>query len=208
MIAWSNLPNAAHMLAMLEDVKARPEVWEQATVGIVAGSKDRTVAWAEAYRVSRDTVRDLAWGPLWDAACDGLGDTAERAVGDAVCALIAWDESSALLDLTPDALRTLIVASVRTLRPSIRVSKSPVASRSGVVCVAGWPVGHQTTSNMPSSARSVASVPPAVVGDAEEESSMAPPAAANSADGGGTASLSSEIVLRGAVSRNRRRLAE
>ena len=114
--AWAGLPNAACIVAVLEDVKARPKVWEQVTADIVAGSKDRTAAWAEAYRVSRDVVRDPAWLPAMNAACDGLGDVAERAVGDAVCALIAWDESAALLDLTPDALRTIISTCDRAVK--------------------------------------------------------------------------------------------
>ena len=108
MTAWSNLPNAAHIDAVLADVKARPEAWEQAAADAVAWVKDRTAAWAEAYRVSRDVVRDPAWLPAWDAACAGLGDAAERLAGDAACALMSWPESAALLDLTPDALRTII----------------------------------------------------------------------------------------------------
>ena len=108
MDTWSELPNAAHIDTIFADAQARPEVWERVMVDAIAWSKDRTGAWAEAYWVSRDTVRDLAWGPSWDTVRDRLGRMAELVVGDAVCALIAWPESAALLDLTPDALHTII----------------------------------------------------------------------------------------------------
>ena len=133
MTTWSDLPNAAHIDAMLEDVKARPEVWEQVMVDAVAWSKDRIGAWAEAYWVSRDTVRDLAWGPSWGAVRDRLGSMAELVVGDAVCALIAWDESAALLDLTPDALRTIIdVADGDAKHQAVLLLPAVIARTTGV----------------------------------------------------------------------------
>ena len=90
MSAWSHLPSAAHIDAVLADVKARPEVWD--------------AAWGAAW--------DAAWGAAWDAAWRAARSTsqtvAQSAAWSAVEALSAWPESTALLDLTPDALRTII----------------------------------------------------------------------------------------------------
>ena len=90
MNAWSRLPNAAHIDTILADVKARPETW--AAAGGAAGG----------------AARGAAWGAAEDAAWDAARGTARDAARGALYALIAWDESAALLDLTPDALRTII----------------------------------------------------------------------------------------------------
>ena len=94
MNAWSHLPNAAHIDAVLEDAKARPEVWDAAWA--VTGFAAWHTAWSAAWDVARRAARDM----LLCTTCD--------AVRDAINTLITWDESAALLDLTPDALRTII----------------------------------------------------------------------------------------------------
>ena len=116
MNAWSNLPNAAHIDAILTDASARPEVWDVTWRGVHAeicadvqglardvatwhGSRD--VARNRGWVAARAAVRYAAWDTKWLIAT-GLS------VRDAIRALIAWDESAALLDLTPDALRTII----------------------------------------------------------------------------------------------------
>ena len=96
--AWAHLPNAQHIDAVLADVKARPEVWDEA--------RDAT----------RDAVRGAAWTAAWDEARDAAGDAVRDAVWDAagdaawdaVAALVTWDSSTDLLDCTPDVLRTMI----------------------------------------------------------------------------------------------------
>ena len=101
--AWAHLPNAAHIDTVLEDARVRPEVWSVARIKAWDVARD---AARDAARIkARDAVRSAAWGAAWDAAWSVM-----RALiaWDAIRALIAWDESAALLDLTPDALRTII----------------------------------------------------------------------------------------------------
>ena len=113
--AWAHLPNAKHIDAVLADVKARPEVW--AAAGPAAWAAVRPAAWAAAGDAVRDAVRDAAWDAAWDAARRAARDAARDAALDAVwdaawgpvVALIAWDSAADLLDLSADALRTLIV---------------------------------------------------------------------------------------------------
>ena len=98
MTAWSHLPNAAHIEAVLADVQARPKVWGAAWDAV------RSTAWIIAWGEARSAARSASWDAAWDI-------TRGRewgAVRDAIHALIAWPESAALLDLTPDALRTII----------------------------------------------------------------------------------------------------
>ena len=110
MNAWSHLPNAAHIDAILADAKARPEVWGAAYY--VARRAARHVVLAAAWDAARGAAPRAAWGAVWLAAWHEVRDTAQDAAQDAawnsIRALIAWPESATLLDLTPDALRTII----------------------------------------------------------------------------------------------------
>ena len=47
--AWSHLPNAKHIDAVLADARKRPE------------------AWGAARGAARDAARDAAWDAAWDA---------------------------------------------------------------------------------------------------------------------------------------------
>ena len=87
---WPHSPNAAHINAVLADAEARPEVWAVAHVAAwdAAGAAEQDAAWRAARNTSQTVAQGAAWG--------------------AVEALSAWPESAALLDLTPDALRTII----------------------------------------------------------------------------------------------------
>lgn len=135
---WADLPNAKYIDAVLADVKARPAVWAKAldvALGVpysttrpkiweeivhvvrAMGGKRGTMSnsvrlWADsrctiwraatytprygALKLVRKTVdkvaKDAAWGAAWDT----------------VMALVIWDSSADLLDLPPDALRTMI----------------------------------------------------------------------------------------------------
>ena len=106
MNAWSHLPNAAHIDAVLADAKARPEVWVAAWVAAW------DAAWVAAQVAAQDAARDAVWraarDAVWDAVWDAVRDAARVAAQGAMCALIAWDDSAAMLNLTPDALRTII----------------------------------------------------------------------------------------------------
>jgi len=112
--AWSHLPNARHIDAVLAGVKARPEKWRS--------------AWDVAWEATRDATRDATWDATRDAAWDAARDatqTAARGVAwnaawtsawtsawdvawDTITALIAWDSSADLLECTPDVLRAMI----------------------------------------------------------------------------------------------------
>ena len=126
MNAWSHLPNAEHIDTILADAMARPEVWAGAfvipfgtpwslaqdtawgtacrTAWIAAQDAVRRAAWIAA----QDAVRRAAWLAVWQEVRDTVWAAAQSALWDAIRTLIAWDESAALLDLTPDALRTII----------------------------------------------------------------------------------------------------
>ena len=104
--AWAHLPNAKHIDAVLADVKARPEVWKAA--GYAAGYAARSAAWVAAldaaWQAARDAARAAARAAAWVAA----RNVARNEAWNAILALIAWDNSADLLDLSPDALRVLI----------------------------------------------------------------------------------------------------
>ena len=106
MNAWSHLPNAAHIDSIIEDAKARPRIWATAS-----GDKRGVVwviAWDTAWIVARSLARVTAWDAVQRVALTATRGIARDAAWGAMNALIAWDESAALLDLTPDALRTII----------------------------------------------------------------------------------------------------
>ena len=126
MTAWAHLPNAAHIDAVLADARARPEIWAAAGGEVLATERAVEVpkAMAAARAVALTTAgvaelvaaRDAVWALAWDAArtlaldaaLDAELDAVWATAGAAMYALIAWDESAALLDLAPDALRTII----------------------------------------------------------------------------------------------------
>ena len=101
--AWAHLPNAKHIDAVLADVKARPEVWAAAG----------PAAWAAAGRAmleaARQAAQEAAREAIRAAAREAIRAVAWDAAWGPVVALIAWDSAADLLDLSADALRTLIV---------------------------------------------------------------------------------------------------
>ena len=99
MNAWSNLPNAAHIDSILADAMARPEVWGT-TWSAAEEDVAQEAAGGAAWNAALHAARGIAWGAAWVVA--------HHEAWGAIRALIAWDESAALLDLTPDALRTII----------------------------------------------------------------------------------------------------
>lgn len=100
---WAHLPNAKHIDAVLADVKARPEVW--AAAGPAAWAAARPAAWAAAGCAMLEAVREA----IQAAAREAIRAVAWDAAWGPVVALIAWDSAADLLDLSADALRTLIV---------------------------------------------------------------------------------------------------
>jgi len=96
--AWSHLPNAQHIDAVLADVRKRPEAWVLgfATVPIAVWDRAWKMAWDLASHSGRQEARD--------AARDATVGFSEVCARDAVGTLIAWDSSADLLDCTPDAV--------------------------------------------------------------------------------------------------------
>ena len=127
--AWSHLPNAKHIDAVLADVRKRPEGWVVATDPTpgVEQSITRRVQDLPKAPTRMDplaqrapTVQDVVWRELNTIARSNIQaellqklhgtmpDIAWAAMGDCVAALIAWDSSADLLECTPDVLRTMI----------------------------------------------------------------------------------------------------
>ena len=114
MPVWSHLPNAAHIDALLADVKARPKVWDASwyvvrdTIYADDGDAAENASWRAVRSTVRGAERDALLDAAWRTILDTIHDTARGTAWRAISALITWDESAALLDLTPDALRTII----------------------------------------------------------------------------------------------------
>ena len=90
--AWVDLPNAAHIDAVLAHVKTHPDKWE-ATRGA-------------ALKASCSAAYNAARGAAWAAA----RDAAWAAARYACLALIAYDYAGAYMTLTPQQLAPLAAA--------------------------------------------------------------------------------------------------
>jgi len=105
---WHDLPNAAHIDRIVTEVRARPD------------------AWVAAYKAAWQAMAGDAWDEVWDAAYDAawhaMGGAATAvawtvcaearglvwdAAGDAITALIAWDDSAYLLAADPEQVYLL-----------------------------------------------------------------------------------------------------
>ena len=95
---WSHLPNAVHIDRVLASVKAHPDVWGAArdAARFAAWSDARDAAWWVSLAAG-DAARIAARNAAWDAA--------KYAAGDAMVALIAWDDSSQYLSMTSEQLK-------------------------------------------------------------------------------------------------------
>jgi len=94
---WSHLPNAEHIDWVLDTLKKNPDAWNAATNAAwrAAWDASRAAAWSDA----RNAATNAAWDParvqVWGAAWD------------AIAALIAWDDSSNLLDKSVEEVAEL-----------------------------------------------------------------------------------------------------
>ena len=103
--AWSHLPNAEHIDWVLETLEKDQGVWNPA-------GDDK---WNAARDAARDAVCDVEWRAArnWefsaalDAARNAMCDAEWRAMFGAIAALIAWDDSSELLDMSSEEVVTL-----------------------------------------------------------------------------------------------------
>lgn len=112
--AWAHLPNAAHVDRVLAHMKKHPHKWAK------AWRAARRTASATARYAALDAVSDTVWDEAWHSAMDA----AWRAALDAAWALIAWDESSALLSMPPVAVKALVdkgVVAAVLLYPAVLV---------------------------------------------------------------------------------------
>ena len=118
MTPWAHLPNAALIDDMIADVEARPEVWTagwgtvQSRVGDGFWGNVWFVARGRAFALAASAGRSYAYDVVhflvYDIVPTATADGAQLALQDAALTLIAWDSSTDLLALTPDALRTII----------------------------------------------------------------------------------------------------
>ena len=102
---WSNLPNAAHIDAVIASVKANPDEWNAAWHA--AWYAAWYAALDAAWHAARYAARDVAWGAARNAAWYAALALPACAAGDAILALIAYDDCAHMLDSEPDDLRIL-----------------------------------------------------------------------------------------------------
>ena len=97
---WSHLPNAEHINWVLDTLKKNPDVWNAATDAAWRAAWDvsRAAAWNDVWRAARDAASAVTLDAVVDAALDAK--YAAWAEWDAVAALVAWDDSSKLLDMS------------------------------------------------------------------------------------------------------------
>ena len=120
--AWSNLPNARHIDAILLHVRKHPGKWDAAWEAAWEAAREaaREAAWdaacgamrAAAREAAWDAAKDTAWDAAWDATRGAAWDAARGAacvaVWDACVALIAWDDAGELMDADMDLMKFLV----------------------------------------------------------------------------------------------------
>ena len=111
--AWSHLPNATHIDWVLETLEKDSEMWD------IAWDAAWDDAWDDAYKAAWDATKNavcddawgVAWGVAWravlDAAWDDAWGVARTAARGSIAALIAWDDSSKLLDMQVEEVTEL-----------------------------------------------------------------------------------------------------
>ena len=100
--AWSHLPNATHIDAVVAAVgyAAQDAAWGAAQDA--ARGAARVAAWEAAWVAARDAARGAAW--------DAARDAARGAARGAVSALVAWDECGVYMakDVSAEFMRHLL----------------------------------------------------------------------------------------------------
>jgi hypothetical protein len=106
---WSHLPNARHIDWIIASLKANPEKWRDAYNSDEAWNTARFTAWIAASDTTSGTSRAVEWDSAWNAAwhelCDAVWVDARSAAYGSIAALIAYDDCSKYLTMTPDELR-------------------------------------------------------------------------------------------------------
>jgi hypothetical protein len=106
--AWARLPNSAHIDRVISHVKAHPGKWDAAWHAVSGEAAE--AAWEAAWGPSCFPAWYSAWHAARDAALSAARDAARGAARGACLALIAWDDCAYILDLPPDAVKTLVNA--------------------------------------------------------------------------------------------------
>ena len=104
--AWDDLPNAKHIDRVLAHVAAHPEEWHASLDAAWDAARD-AVYWDAARDATRHAVWVAARVAVWDATRHAVWDAARDAARVAARCLFAWDDCAYILDLPPDAVRTL-----------------------------------------------------------------------------------------------------
>ncbi len=102
---WDSLPNGKHIDQVLEDVRARPEVWgkAQSAVWTESGNAKLPNPLPDVHATERAAARKalLGNGPGYSLGPD------TRAAWAACTALLTWDDCGYMLDMPTDALKVL-----------------------------------------------------------------------------------------------------
>jgi hypothetical protein len=110
---WSHLPNAHHIDWVLASLKENPEFWSAAWGG--AWDAARAAAWDAAWDATWSAARGAAWSAAWDAARSAARGAARAAAsvaaGDAISALVAYDDCDQFLSMSYERLKVWAILS-------------------------------------------------------------------------------------------------
>ena len=102
--AWSHLPNAEHIDWVLETLEKDPEMWD------IAWDDKWDAAENAAKNASWSSLKSASWRAAWSVAWDAVCGDEWRAVWGSIAALIAWDDSSKLLNKSVEEVTELAKA--------------------------------------------------------------------------------------------------
>jgi len=103
---WSHLPNAKHIDWVLETLEKDSEMWE------VAWDDKWRFAWDAAENAAKNaswsSLKSVSWRAAWSVAWDAVCGDEWRSVWGSIAALIAWDDSAELLDMSVEEVKGLV----------------------------------------------------------------------------------------------------
>jgi hypothetical protein len=107
--AWSHLPNAKHIDWVLETLEKDPKVWRASLFSVEHGALDvfRSMWGAAGLAVWSTSWDSLAVKAALDAAGKATNGDAKGAMWGAIAALVAWDDSGSLLDMSVEEVTEL-----------------------------------------------------------------------------------------------------
>ena len=125
MNAWASLPNAAHIDAVLADLKSRPRAWAKAWRQLSDSELEESEAVAARRAEERVAARAIAQASsraevlgelesavravdMTDKLCITSNIAAQVVAIDAMRALVAWDDCAYMLNLEVTSLRRLV----------------------------------------------------------------------------------------------------